>query len=276
MISFELFLLLVLLAVMIYLRWSRRRYHARKISLEAEINLLEQQKVRLTDAGLKLLELKEALEREQAKSARLLRNILPERVICDLQENGYSEPVRYENVTVFFSDIVNFTEISSQFDPAELILELSDIFGEFDRIFARYNCQRIKTIGDAYMAVAGLPEPDDYHYRNILRASLEVRAFILQRNQQPRRHRWQMRFGLHSGSVVGGIVGQDKYIYDIFGDTVNVASRMEHASLPMQINVSQQTCQLAADEFEFVPRGSIDVKGKGRVEMFFLEGYKKS
>ena len=275
LIALGFFLLLVLTAVVVYLRILRKRNIAKKYEFASEVKILEKQKKRLSDINVRLSELKAALELEQEKSARLLSNILPDRVICDLRDKGESTPERFENVTVFFSDIVGFTEISSQVDPVDLIRELSCIFGEFDKIFSACKCERIKTVGDAYMAVAGMPVPDEHHYRNILLAALKARDFLNERNQkQDTVYKWQMRFGLHSGSVVGGIVGRDKYIYDIFGDTVNTASRMEHASEAMKINVSETTYKLACNEFDFTYRGVIETKGKGGMTMYFLNGEK--
>lgn len=276
LIAAELFLLVVLLAAAWYLRKLRRQLAQQKLDFKREVSILEDQNVRLEDAGLHLLQLKEALELEQEKSARLLRNILPERVINDLREKGESLPERFDNVTVLFADIVNFTEIAAQLDPTELIKELNDIFSEFDRIFSKHNCVRIKTVGDAYMAAGGLPESDIRHCEHILQAACEARQYLHERNLNSHsRYQWQMRFGVNSGSVVGGIVGREKYIYDILGDTVNTASRIEHASEAMQINVSQSTRDLAAGAFEFAARGAVEVKGKGPLEMYFLIGEKR-
>ncbi len=271
LVAVEVFLLVVLVALEWYFRAVRRRDLRRTEAFQRERDHFEEQKFKLAEASLKLLELKEALELEQAKSDRLLHNILPARVIHDLSERGESAPERFENVTIFFSDFVGFTEISSALDPAEVIVELSEIFGEFDRIFVRNHCERIKTIGDAYMAVSGLPDPAPEHWRNILCAARESLAFLNGRNRRPGARRWEMRIGIHSGSVVGGIVGHEKYIYDVFGDAVNTAARMEQASEPMRINVSESTRNLAAGEFEFEDRGAIQVKGKGTVKMFFLK-----
>ncbi|MBE6367812.1 MAG: adenylate/guanylate cyclase domain-containing protein [Lentisphaerae bacterium] len=277
LIAVEVFLLGVLLAAAWYLRKQRRQLITQRSEFKREVALLEEQNIRLEDAGMKLLQLKEKLELEQEKSARLLRNILPEQVIDDLRNRGESLPERFDNVTVLFADIVNFTEQAAELDPAELIWELNDIFSEFDQIFSKHNCVRIKTIGDAYMAVAGLDKNNSAHCVNILRAACEARNYLAERNQKSQcKYRWQMRFGVNSGSVIGGIVGREKYIYDILGDTVNTASRIEHASEAMQINVSQSSRSLAESEFEFSDRGAIEVKGKGRLEMYFLLGEKKS
>ena len=273
-IVFELFLLAVLLLVMWHLYRLRRRIREDRNEFDRQMTRLQSQNDHLQDTGLKLWELKEALEKEQEKSARLLRNILPEKVIRDLQEKGESTPERYENVAVFFADIVNFTGIAPELDPQKLILELSEIFSEFDRIFASCGCERIKTIGDAYMAVAGLQNQENNVCENMLRAAIAVRDYLDQRNRQTFGQKWVMRFGINAGTVVGGIVGRDKYLYDIFGDTVNIASRLEHASEAMKINVSRQVYDQTSGKFDFTARGLIEVKGRGKIEMFFLDGEK--
>ena len=245
--------------------------------IESNLNLLElkeeldEQKYKLAEANLKMLELTEKLRDEQEKSNRLLHNILPDRVIRDLNEKGHCEPECFEQVTVFFSDIVNFTSISSRLAPQVVIAELNDIFTEFDRVFTANHCERIKTIGDAYLSVSGMPEPDPQHWRNVLNAALEAMAYLEKRNRQPGKLNWRMRMGIHTGAVVGGIVGVEKYIYDVFGDAINTAARMETNSEPMRINVSETTWQLADGQFRFQARPAVNVKGKGRMNMYFLE-----
>ncbi len=255
---------------------SRRRRAARGRIAELEKALADQReqeydrRMEMAESSLRLLELKESLEAEKERSAKLLRNILPERVIADLQSRGRSDPEIFDHVTVFFSDIVGFTRQSSQMEPAAVIAELSSIFTEFDRIFSARHCERIKTIGDAYLSVSGLPVPDPDHCLNILSAACEALAFLRKRNETSA-IRWQMRFGVSTGPVVGGIVGIERYLYDIFGDTVNTAARMEQLSEPMRINVSEEVCRLAAGKFRFSERPSREVKGKGEMRMFFLE-----
>ncbi|QSH41853.1 adenylate/guanylate cyclase domain-containing protein [Lentisphaerota bacterium ZTH] len=243
---------------------------------EANLKLLEQQeklqeqKLEMAEANLKLLELKEQVEYEKERSEKLLLNILPARVAHELKETGRSVPESFDNVTVFFSDIVDFTRLTSTIDPADVINELSDIFTEFDKIFSNNHCERIKTIGDAYLSVSGMPTADTKHFSNILNAALEAMEFLHKRNSGSGL-KWHMRMGVHSGSVVGGIVGVEKYIYDVFGDTINTAARMERYSEPMRINVSEDTYQLAKEEFKFIERIPVEVKGKGTVKMYFLE-----
>ena len=211
------------------------------------------------------------LESEKEKTEELLLNTLPVKVVNELKENGISEPESFEEVTVYFSDIVGFTNISSQLEPALLIKELNEIFTAFDDIMERNHCERIKTIGDAYLAVCGMPDENDSHAYHMARAALEITNYMNRRNENSEIN-WKIRIGIHSGKVVGGIVGVKKYIYDVFGDTINTTSRMESHSEPMRINVSETTFGLLKDKFSFTPREPMEIKGKGKMRMYFLEG----
>ncbi|NOY74602.1 MAG: response regulator [Kiritimatiellaeota bacterium] len=204
------------------------------------------------------------------ETERLLSNILPEKVIADLKESGASKPELFPNVTVFFSDFVDFTKLSAETAPETLISELSDIFTSFDDIIERNDCERIKTIGDAYLAVCGMPNENPDHAANLIRAGLEMISFLERRNATFKL-KWRARVGIHSGPVVGGIVGVKKYLYDIFGDTVNTASRVECASEPMRVTISQATRDLASEAFAFTPLGPVELKGKGAVELFTVD-----
>ncbi len=247
---------------------------------EANIKLLEHheelklQKMEMAEANLKLFELKEIVEAEKERSEKLLLNILPPRVAKDLKEKGTSLPECFDNASVFFSDIVNFTKLTSNIDPRDVIQELSSLFTEFDHIFNRNHCVRIKTIGDAYLSVSGMPEDDPEHAANILNAAWEAMQYLHERNKNSKM-RWQMRMGVNSGRIVGGIVGIEKYIYDVFGDAINTAARMESYSEPMKINVSNETYQLTSEKFNFHYRGIMDVRGKGNIPMYFLESGRK-
>jgi len=210
------------------------------------------------------------LEKEKEKTEELLLNTLPLKVVNDLKENGRTEPESFENVTVYFSDIVGFTNISTSLEPAELIGELNDIFTAFDDIMECNQCERIKTIGDAYLAVCGMPDKHDKHAQLMAQAAIEIREYLEERNKQSDIN-WKIRIGLHSGKVVGGVVGVRKYIYDVFGDTINTTSRMESNSEPMRINVSETTWLLLKDHFKFTEREPMEIKGKGRMKMYFLE-----
>ncbi len=206
---------------------------------------------------------------QRKKTEALLENILPKKVIQDLKDHGSSKPDLFENVTVLFSDLVDFTEHSSKIPPEELISELSEIFTAFDKIIERNGCERIKTIGDAYMAVSGMPEPDPSHAQNIVKSAIEMIDFLRERNKTAKNH-WENRIGIHSGPLVGGIVGTKKYLYDVFGDAVNMASRVETSSEPLRISLSQSTHDLVSGDFELIPRGEIDLKGKGKENLYFV------
>lgn len=211
-----------------------------------------------------------ALREANRKSDELLHNFLPDRVVNDLRNKGSSDPQRFENVSILFTDLVNFTDISSELEPEYLIGELSDLFCGFDCIIEKYGCTRIKTIGDAYMAVCGLPESDSEHAEKIVQAGLECLEYLRRRNEHSKIV-WKMRVGVHSGPVVAGIVGVRKYIYDIFGDSVNIASRMENASREMKVNVSEETWNLVKDKFTYQDREPQRIKGKGLMHMYFVE-----
>ena len=217
-------------------------------------------------------QLKEAfaeIKREKDKSDRLLLNILPVRVANDLKTTGKTMPQTFDNVTVAFADIVGFTDRSAQLDPKTLIDELNEIFTGFDMIIESHDCERIKTIGDAYLAVSGMNGGIGRHAENIVDAALELLRFLDRRNAASP-FRWEIRVGVHTGKVVGGVVGIKKYIYDVFGDTINTACRMEQNSEPMKINLSESTCVLIRDKYTLIERGELNVKGKGDMKMYFV------
>jgi len=232
---------------------------------------LQASKHMLTRQTETLKKLNDALGEEKDKSERLLLNILPPLVAEELKFKGHADPEHFDDVTVLFTDIVNFTAKSALISPAELIGELNIIFTEFDNIIERNHCERIKTIGDAYLAVSGItPQQRKAHVANMLNAALEIIYFLKRRNDESEHH-WEIRAGIHTGSLVGGIVGVKKYIYDIFGDTVNTAARLEQHSSPMRINVSHAVFEAVQDQFEFTEREPVEMKGKGLQKMYFLE-----
>ena len=210
------------------------------------------------------------LVKQRRKTETLLASILPEKVINDLKSVGFSKPDVFENVSVLFSDFVGFTDMSTTMKPEILINELSEIFTEFDSIIEKNQCERIKTIGDAYLAVCGMPIQNPNHAEFMTKSALKMLQYLEERNKSSDIH-WQCRIGIHSGSVVGGIVGVKKYIYDIFGDTVNTASRIEGASEAMKLSVSHTTYKLIKDKFKCIPRGLILLKGKGDTALYFVE-----
>jgi adenylate cyclase len=203
------------------------------------------------------------------KSDQLLLNILPSSIASDLKEMGRTDPKHFTNVSVCFLDIVDFTKKAALLDPGVLIDELNQIYTAFDNIIESCTCERIKTIGDSYMAVSGLPEPDTQHAEHIILACIEMIRFLRKRNANSSL-KWEVRVGVHSGDVVAGVVGVKKFIYDVFGDTINLASRLENNSEPMRINISEATYNLIKDEFEAQDRGEIEAKNMGRVRMYFV------
>ncbi|MEA3338337.1 MAG: adenylate/guanylate cyclase domain-containing protein [Chloroflexota bacterium] len=223
------------------------------------------------ELAIRQARLYEQAQRERQRADKLLLNILPASVADDLKETGKTTPQKFENVTVCFSDIVGFTSISSQYEPEFVIGELNDMFTAFDNIMESNQCERIKTAGDAYLAVCGMPEENENHAGNIVWSAIEMIEYLKARSERSE-VRWQMRIGVHSGPVVGGVVGTKKYIYDVFGDTINTASRMESYSEPMRVNVSGATYCLVKDEFRLIERATIEVKGKGEMRMYFVDG----
>lgn len=215
------------------------------------------------------------IEEERSKSDELLLNILPKPIATELKENGKTVPRQYENVTVLFTDFKSFTQISETLSPIELVNEIDYCFRAFDLIISRYNIEKIKTIGDAYLCVSGLPVPTENHCNEILQAALEIKDFmnnlVIQR-QKDNKPSFTMRMGIHTGPLVAGVVGSTKFVYDVWGDTVNVAARMEQTCEEGKINVSAAVYDLAKSLFQFTYRGKVDAKNKGAMDMYYLEG----
>jgi class 3 adenylate cyclase/tetratricopeptide (TPR) repeat protein len=209
--------------------------------------------------------------RARRKSERLLLNILPAEVAAELKEKGTAAASHFDEITVFFTDFVNFTAMSEKMKPQAVVDELDTCFKAFDTIVTKYRIEKIKTIGDAYMAVAGLPQPDPMHAVNAVRAAMEILEFVKQRKEKLGNMAFDIRIGLDSGSVVAGIVGLKKFAYDIWGDAVNTAARMEQNSEPGKINVSQTTYELIKDHFVCTYRGELEAKNKGKLKMYFVE-----
>ncbi|MBS1587774.1 MAG: tetratricopeptide repeat protein [Bacteroidetes bacterium] len=215
-----------------------------------------------------------ALSREKQRSDDLLLNILPTEVAEELKEKGSAPVKHFDKVTVMFTDFVDFTLAGEEMPPQQLIDELHTCFKAFDQIIGKYNIEKIKTIGDAYLAASGLPVADALHAQHMMKAALEIRDYMQHRRSQLGNATFELRIGIHSGSVVAGIVGVTKFAYDIWGDTVNTAARMEQNSLPGKINISETTYDLIKDSFDCTYRGQIQAKNKGNLSMYFVEGEK--
>lgn len=206
---------------------------------------------------------------EKHKSDELLLNILPQEVAEELKEKGSTSAQQHSNVSVLFTDFVNFTQASEKLGVEELVRELNINFTAFDRIMEKHGLEKIKTIGDAYLAVSGLPTNNPDHAQNAIRAAKEIIEFIDARRIGNNKA-LEIRIGIHSGPVIAGIVGVKKFAYDIWGDTVNTAARMEQSSEKGRINISKTTYEMAKDTFTFEPRGMVETKGKGQLEMYFV------
>lgn len=230
--------------------------------------------VELKNSNDEILLRNKIIEEEKKRSDDLLLNILPSEVAEELKNKGSAAAKYFDHVTVMFTDFVNFTKVSEQMTPQQLIDELDACFKAFDEIIGRHDIEKIKTIGDAYLAVCGLPKSDANHAIRIVQAALEISKFMSIRAQQLGSRTFDVRIGIHSGSVVAGIVGIKKFAYDIWGDTVNVAARMEQNSEPGKVNISQNTYELVKDQFEFTHRGEIEAKNKGKLGMYFVNGSK--
>ena len=211
------------------------------------------------------------IEQERHKADQLLLNILPQPVSERLKQGQVTIADGFDDVTVLFGDIVNFTTLSGQLSPTELVQLLNAIFSAFDELTDHYRLEKIKTVGDEYMVVGGLPMPRDDHAEAIAEMALAMLSSLAEVSQQ---HNvpLQMRIGINSGPVVAGVIGKRKFAYDLWGDTVNTASRMETYSLANHIQVSHATYELLRNKYQFEPRGKIDMKGKGQTRAFFLKG----
>jgi|GEM_PF-6034861 len=212
----------------------------------------------------------EQIKEEQAKSERLLLNILPPQVAEELKSGKETIAERHSDVTVLFADLVGFTPLSGQMPAEELVSLLNQIFSAFDDLANKYQLEKIKTIGDSYMVCGGLPTPSHGSAVRVARMALDM-IEILDKINYARKLRLSIRIGINTGEVVAGVIGKQKFIYDLWGDVVNIASRMESSGVPGRVQISQAAYDHLKDEFIFEDRGEIDVKGKGALRTYFLD-----
>ncbi len=246
----------LLLLALLTIGWFLARQASRRLS--AQNREIERQKAQI--------------EEERHKSDQLLLNILPAEVAHELRTQGYATPRLYLSATVVFTDFLNFTSLSEKLTPEQLIDELDECFLGFDEICERYGLEKIKTIGDAYMCAGGLPVPNDTHPLDAVSAALEMMTWLEQRNRaNPQAIFREMRVGIHTGPVIAGVIGKNKFAYDIWGDAVNLASRLEMLGEPGRINISGTTYEAIRHRFRCTYRGKKNVHNKGLVDMYFVE-----
>jgi class 3 adenylate cyclase len=214
------------------------------------------------------------LDKQNAEIESLILNILPKEIARELQAEGEATPRYYENVSVLFTDFKGFSSISKGMTPNELVEHLNDYFHAFDDIVGQFGLEKIKTIGDAYMCAGGIPLPNNTHPLDIVKAGLAMQEYINKRKQEYAARGevgWDLRVGIHTGPIVAGVVGKKKYAYDIWGNTVNIASRMESNGEPGKVNISEATYNLVKDQYKCHHRGKIYAKNVGDIDMYFVE-----
>ena len=245
---------------------KKRMLENRKEELEKEVS------IRTTEVVKQKQEIEQQnieLSIEKKKSDDLLLNILPEEIAEELKQHGEIKAKLFEEVTVLFTDFVNFTGVSSRLSPNELVTQIHEYFIAFDAIIEKNELEKIKTIGDAYLAVCGLPQLNENHAIKAVKAALEINEFVQQKLKNG--GLFDIRIGINTGSVVAGIVGVKKFAYDIWGDTVNTAARMEQNSEAGKINISGSTYLKIKDQYVCLYRGKINAKNKGEIDMYFVE-----
>ena len=214
------------------------------------------------------------IQKEKERSDVLLKNILPDETAKELKEKGFVKAKKFDSVSVLFTDFKGFTQFSESLSPEELVKSIHFYFSKFDEIIEKHGLEKIKTVGDAYMCAGGLPFPTEDHSYKITLAALDIVDFVKESTNDVSNEKAKLdiRVGIHTGSVVAGVVGTKKFAYDIWGDTVNVASRMESSGAVSRVNISESTYNLLKDNkaFVFEARGAIEAKGKGKINMFFV------
>jgi class 3 adenylate cyclase len=211
-----------------------------------------------------IIYLLERLTHERARAEALLLNVLPGEVAAELKRTGTTTTRRFDQVSVLFADIVGFTPLSEEMDPEEMVGQLNEVFSYFDTLADKYGCEKIRTIGDAYMVAAGVPTPRDDHAQALAAMALEMLDYS-------RHGPLSFRLGINSGPAIAGVIGSRKFQYDLWGDTVNTASRMESHGEPDRIQLAEGTYRLIKDDFDTTLRGPIEVKGKGTLNTWYLE-----
>ncbi|MFZ4613758.1 MAG: adenylate/guanylate cyclase domain-containing protein, partial [Bacteroidia bacterium] len=264
-----------LIFIMIIISWNRRR--VKKIIKQKRIleNLVQERTLKITSQATEIKNQNLELENEKEKLDKLLLNILPQETVDELKLKGKASARNYRMASVMFTDFIGFTRISQTYRPKQLVSELDECFSEFDSIIEKYNIEKIKTIGDSYMCAGGVPIRNVSNPFDIILAALEIQAYIKYRNsvkiangEKP----WELRIGINTGELVAGVIGTKRFAFDIWGDTVNVANRLEANSEAGKVNISNTTYDIVKDFFECSYRGKVPTKNRGLIEMYFVEG----
>jgi class 3 adenylate cyclase len=231
--------------------------------------LLEELKEANATLERKVQERTKELNLEKQKSEKLLLNILPEEVVQELKMSGISSPKHFDQVSVIFTDFKGFTKVAARMRPKDLVGTLNECFSAFDEIVEKYNLEKIKTIGDAYMCVGGVPIENSTNAKDAIEAAKEMIDWVENWNKG-KEEDWEIRIGIHTGELVAGVIGSKKFAYDVWGDAVNIANRIEAAGEPGKINVSASTFELVKNHFKGNYRGEIEVKNRGSIGMYFV------
>jgi class 3 adenylate cyclase len=252
-------------------RWRTASLRRQKIILERTV---KERTIEVVEEKAVVERQKDVIQKEKEKADELLLNILPFEVAEELKEKGYTTAKSFDEVTVLFSDIKGFTNVAEKMTAQELVKEINTYFSAFDTIILKYGLEKIKTIGDAYIAAGGLPEKNSATAQNVVEAAIAMQKAVEKLKQERivlDKPYFELRIGIHTGPVVAGVVGIKKFQYDIWGDTVNLAARMEQSGVAGKINISQQTYELVKEQFNCVHRGKVEAKNKGEIDMYFVE-----
>jgi ligand-binding sensor domain-containing protein/class 3 adenylate cyclase len=264
---------LVLLLYGIY-RWRTATLRKQKRKLEQTV---KERTAEVVEEKAVIERQKDIIQSEKEKSDELLLNILPSEVAEELKEKGYTTAKAFDEVTVLFSDIKGFTHVAEKLTAQELVKEINTYFSSFDNIMNQFGLEKIKTIGDAYIAAGGLPEGNKAAPKNVVEAAIAMQQVVENLKQERVENNlpyFELRIGIHTGPVVAGVVGIKKFQYDIWGDTVNLAARMEQSGVPGKINISEDTYELVKEKFTCVHRGKVEAKNKGEIDMYFVDQIK--
>lgn len=248
--------------------------HQQSEELTIQNEVLEQQSHTLIEQNNQLEESHKEITRQKERSDELLLNILPKETAEELKNTGKAIARRYNMASVMFTDFKGFTGIAETMSPEELVVELDRSFQAFDEIVQRHGLEKIKTIGDGYLCAGGIPKPNTTNPIQIVLAGLEMQRYVAKvaaEKKKKGRSSWQLRLGIHTGEIVAGVVGKVKFAYDIWGDTVNTASRMESSGEPDKVNISESTYNIVKSYFVCTFRGKVPAKGKGEISMYFVE-----